>query len=36
MASFPTDAFRLILRTYLPAPSILDATWLPPALVQSS
>mgnify|MGYP001164786070 CR=1 FL=1 len=32
----PTDAFRLILRTYLPAPSILDGSWLPPALVQSS
>jgi hypothetical protein len=29
----PTDAFRLILRTCLPALSILDATRLPPALV---
>ena len=32
----PTDGFRLILRTYLPAPSILDGTWVPPTLVQSS
>ncbi len=32
----PTDGFRLILRTYLPAPSVLDGSWLPPALVQSS
>lgn len=31
----PKDAFRLILRTYLPAPSILNGTWLPPAIVQS-
>jgi hypothetical protein len=32
----PTDAFRLILRTYLPAPSILDGTWIPPTLLRSS
>jgi hypothetical protein len=32
----PTGTFRLILRTYLPAASILDGTWLPPALVQST
>jgi hypothetical protein len=29
-------AFRLILRTYLPATPVLDGSWLPPALVQSS
>jgi hypothetical protein len=32
----PTGGFRLILRTYLPATSVLDGTWLPPALVQVS
>lgn len=32
----PAGGFRLILRTYLPAPSVLDGTWLPPALVQAA
>jgi hypothetical protein len=32
----PAGAFRLILRAYIPAPPVLDGTWLPPALVQVS
>lgn len=30
----PTGAFRLILRTYIPKPAILDGAWAPPPLKQ--
>jgi hypothetical protein len=32
----PTGGFALVLRTYLPKPSVLDGTWTPPALVQTA
>ena len=32
----PTGAFRLILRTYIPKPAILDGTWTPPPLKQTA
>lgn len=31
----PAGAFRLILRTYIPKPAILDGVWKPPRLTQS-
>lgn len=32
----PTGAFRLILRTYIPKPAILDGAWTPPPLKQTA
>jgi hypothetical protein len=32
----PKGAFRLVLRTYLPKPSVLDGSWKPPVLVKTA
>jgi hypothetical protein len=32
----PAGAFRLILRTYIPKPAILDGAWTPPPLTQTA